>query len=245
MVGDHMTLSVRDLYVERSGHPVVSGVGFALPQGSWCGLIGVNGAGKTTLLNALCGRLEIAAGEVALDGRILARARDRALAVGVSVPSDALPTAPTVERLISEVAKAHGRDPAERMQGLWQALALDEIATHRIGVLSAGQKQRLGLYLAFVGQPHVVLLDEPFNALDPLIAYDLRSALKAWVDGGRILITAMHDLTAVALHCTHGLLLSKGQLVETFGPDQLSIARQDPAGFEARVLERWRQAERI
>ena len=237
-------LLVRNLSVDRGGRPVLAALDFSLPAGVWSGLIGVNGSGKTTLLSALAGRLPTRDGVVALDGVPLAAPKDRAGGIGLSVPAERLPEAPTVARLLAEVARAHGAEvrPA-RLDALWRALALDEIAERPIRILSAGQRQRLGLYLPFMGDPRVVLLDEPFNALDPLIAFDLKTALRGLAADGLTIMTALHDLATVALHCGHGLLLSHGRLVETFGTEALAEARRNPSAFEAEVLERWRRAE--
>ena len=220
-------------------------VGFVVPAGQWCGLIGVNGAGKTTLLRALAGRLPSEAGEVRLNGEVLVSAQARAGRIAISTAPERLPGAVTVGRLTAEVARAHGTEPwPERLVPLAEALALDEIRNQPIHKLSAGQKQRAAIYLTFLGRPEVVLLDEPFNALDPLIAFDLKLALKRLAASGLILITALHDLPTVALHCDRGLLLSQGRLAEAFDPEALQAARDNPGRFEAEVLARWRRAER-
>lgn len=238
-------LQIEGLDVTRGGQRILSDIAFTVPRGAWCSLIGVNGAGKTTLLRAVAGRLAHERGEVQVEGARLDLPRDRARSIGLSVSADRLPAAPTVARLLTEVARAHGV-PArqDHLEPLWRALALDELVDRPIRILSAGQKQRLGIHLAFMGAPSVVLLDEPFNALDPLIAFDLKRVLKAMAADGLTIVTAMHDLAMMALHCSHGLLLSHGRLAEVFDAGALAVARRDPAAFEASVLERWRHAER-
>lgn len=238
-------LKIESLSVARGGQTVLSDIAFTVPRGAWCSLIGVNGAGKTTLLRAVAGRLAHHGGEVQVDGVRLDQPRDRARHIGLSVSPDRLPDAPTVARLLAEVARAHGISARpDHLAPLCRALALDELADRPIRILSAGQKQRLGIHLAFMGAPSVVLLDEPFNALDPLIAFDLKRVLKAMAADGLTIVTAMHDLALMALHCSHGLLLSHGRLAEVFDAGALAIAQRDPAAFEASVLERWRHADR-
>lgn len=238
-------LEVSGVSVRRGGRRVVEDVSFTVPTGQWCGLIGVNGAGKTTLLRAMAGRLPSEAGEVRLNGEVLASAQARAGRIAISTAPERLPGAVTVGRLTMEVARAHGAEPwPEPLARLAEALALDEIKDQPIHRLSAGQKQRAAIYLTFVGAPEVVLLDEPFNALDPLIAFELKRALKRLAASGLILITALHDLPTVALHCDRGLLLSHGRLAEVFDPEALDAARENPGRFEAEVLDRWRRAER-
>ena len=235
---------VSGVSVRRGGRRVVEAVSFAVPTGQWCGLIGVNGAGKTTLLRALAGRLPSEAGEVRLAGETLASSEARAGRIAISTAPERLPGAITVRRLMVEVARAHGAEAwPEPLRQLKAALALDEIADQPIHSLSAGQKQRAAIYLSFLGSPEVVLLDEPFNALDPLIAFALKRALKQLAASGLILITALHDLPTVALHCDCGLLLSQGRLAETYDPAALAAARADPGRFEAEVLDRWHRVE--
>lgn len=238
-------LRIEGLNVAIGGQTILSDIAFAVPRGAWCSLIGVNGAGKTTLLRAIAGRSVHDRGDVQVEGVRLDQPRDRARHIGLSVSPERLPDAPTVARLLAEVARAHGvSERPEHLTPLWRALALDELVDRPIRILSAGQKQRLGIHLAFMGAPSVVLLDEPFNALDPLIAFDLKRALKAMAANGLTIVTATHDLAMMALHCSYGLLLSHGRLAEVFDAEALTDARGDPAAFEASVLERWRHAER-
>ena len=238
-------LKIESLSVARGGQIVLSDIDLEVPRGAWCGLIGVNGAGKTTLLRAVAGRLAQDQGAVCVEGVRLDRPRDRARHIGLSVSPERLPDVPTVARLLAEVARAHGvPERPDQLAPLWRALVLDELIDRPIHILSAGQKQRLGIHLAFMGAPSVVLLDEPFNALDPLIAFDLKRVLKAMAADGLTIVTAMHDLAIMALHCSHGLLLSHGRLAEVFDAEVLAVARRDPAAFEASVLDRWRHAER-
>ena len=237
---------IEDLSVALGSQTVLSDITFEVPRGAWCGLIGVNGAGKTTLLRAVAGRLAHGQGAVHIDGVRLEQPRDRARCIGLSVSPERLPDAPTVARLLAEVARAHGAAMRpDHLAPLWRALVMDELVDRPIRILSAGQKQRLGIHLAFMGAPSVVLLDEPFNALDPLIAFELKLVLKTMAADSLTIVTAMHDLAMMALHCSHGLLLSQGRLAEVFNADALAEARRDPAAFEASVLERWRHAERL
>lgn len=238
-------LRIEGLDVTRGGQAVLSDIAFTVPRGAWCSLIGVNGAGKTTLLRAVAGRLAHERGEVQVEGVVLVLPRDRPRLIGLSVSPERLPDAPTVARLLAEVARAHGvSERPEPLAPLWRALAMEELVDRPIRILSAGQKQRLGIHLAFMGAPSVVLLDEPFNALDPLIAFDLKLVLKAMAADGLTIVTAMHDLAMMALHCSYGLLLSHGRLAEVFDAETLAAAKRDPAAFEASVLERWRHVER-
>jgi ABC-type multidrug transport system ATPase subunit len=105
-----------------------------------------------------------------------------------------------------------------------------------VDALSSGWRQRLALGLAFIGEPRLVLLDEPFNWLDPVAAYNVKDRLTA-LAADRLVITALHDVSTFALRCDHGVLLQDGRVSARFGPSDLAAARADLSGFERGVYE--------
>jgi ABC-type multidrug transport system ATPase subunit len=120
---------------------------------------------------------------------------------------------------------------------LRRALAFDVFFDQRISTLSAGIRQRLAIFCAFLARPRAVLLDEPFNWLDPICAYDTKQALGALVAAeGLTLVTALHDMTSLVQHCGAGLLLSDGQISRRLGPGELAAGRSDYASFEADMI---------
>jgi ABC-type multidrug transport system ATPase subunit len=120
---------------------------------------------------------------------------------------------------------------------LRRALAFDVFFDQRISTLSAGMRQRLAIFCAFLARPRAVLLDEPFNWLDPICAYDTKQALGALVAAeGLTLVTALHDMTSHVQHCGAGLLLSDGQISRRLGPGELAAGRSDYASFEADMI---------
>lgn len=236
-------LDVLGLSVALGGVAVVREVDLALNTGQWCGLVGANGSGKTTLLRCLAGRLAPQAGEIMLDGEAAAKdpAR-RAEHVGLGPQLERLPKGLTPEELMAVLARAAGA-PADDPVALAvrEALGFDRLKARPIGLMSAGQRQRISICCAFVGRPPVVLLDEPFNWLDPAVAHDLKTALKAAVrDHGLALLTALHDTATLAGWCDHGVLMAEGRIVARFDTADLARARQDLTGFEADLVARLR-----
>ena len=224
------------LRIERGGAAVIDGVDLAVDAGCWLGVIGANGSGKTSLLRALAGRLPIAAGRLAIDGCETAEDRAaRASRIGFAPPIEMLPAALRA----GDVLALAGDDLAaalDRLGPLREALAIDGLIDRIIGTCSAGMRQRIAIACAFACGRDAVVLDEPFNWLDPVAAYDVRTALRNMVDDGMLLVTALHDLTTMVAACDRGLLLSAGRVALAIDETALAASRHDPAAFERRMI---------
>ncbi|MBX9816359.1 MAG: ABC transporter [Proteobacteria bacterium SG_bin5] len=229
--------------VERGGRPVVRGLDMRVAPGSWFGLVGANGSGKTSILRAICGRLPFAGGSCRLGGTELIDDRlERARRFGFAPPGERLPDALRGRDLLELVA-GDGATAMARLGGLAPILGLDTLLDRWIGDCSAGMRQRLTLATAFAGGEAVVVLDEPFNWLDPVATFDLRAALRARVDQGLTLITALHDLGTLAAACDAGLMLADGRAVLALDQATLRAAAREPAAFERQMIDRLRSAD--
>jgi ABC-2 type transport system ATP-binding protein len=220
--------------VERQGRRVVDGVDMTVARGSWFGLIGTNGSGKTSLLRALAGRLPLAGGSVLVDGSELAEdRRARALRFGFAPPADNLPESLRARDVLALVGGREGvHSPA-----IHAALCLQPLLDRWVGDCSAGMRQRIAIAAAFAGGQQLVILDEPFNWLDPVAAFDLKAALRGMVDAGVTLITALHDLGTLATACDAGLMLADGRVALDLPAPALRAAAQDPIGFERQTID--------
>lgn len=233
-----MLIEAQDLVVRRGGVAAVNGVSFTAPSGRWTGIVGANGSGKTSLLRGLAGRLEVQRGAIRIDS--VDRTADRAWRarqLGFAPEIAALPASLTGEELFSIIAP-DWRNAVRTggLLGLRDALAFESFLGERIGALSAGMRQRLALFAAFVGAPAAAILDEPFNWLDPVCAYDTRCALRALVDGGLTLCTALHETAALVSSCDEGLLLSEGRVARTLTKADLERGRRDYGAFETEMI---------
>lgn len=240
-----MPVEIRDLLVLREGFPAVDRVTLTLEEGLWTGVVGANGSGKTSLLRALGGRIEAQAGSIVVDGeeRLADRAW-RARAFGFSPDATSLPDTLTGRELFSILASdAPGVADADPLSPLRRALGFDSFIDRRIGTLSAGMRQRLAIFCAFLERPRLVVLDEPFNWLDPICAFDTREALKALVAGEKLtLVTALHEMATLTGHCDRGLLLSQGKVGLELSSSELRAGARDYPAFEARLIGLLRSA---
>lgn len=231
--------------VDRSGTRVVHDVDLSVPAGSWFGLIGANGSGKTSLLRALAGRLPFAAGSCVIDGADLAANRmARAGHFGFAPPPDRLPDALRIRDLL-ELVGGDLDAACDRLGPVRAALGIDQLLAKWVGDCSAGMRQRAAIALAFAGGQQLVILDEPFNWLDPVAAFDLRQALRAMVDGGLTLVTALHDLGTLATACDEGMMLADGRVALAIDRAARAEAAQSPQEFERRTIDLLRSGSNV
>lgn len=224
-------LTVRDLGVALAGKPILKGVGFTAPSG-WFGVLGINGSGKTTLLKALCARWPLTSGTIVWEGRdMTGDEAGRAQGFGFAPPVETLPLGLTGGELIRLLAGLRGCEATEPA-AIHAALGIARLNDVMIGKMSSGMKQRISVFCACLGAPRLLLLDEPFNWLDPVAAYDLKIALHAYAEG-RTVITALHDVATFVGHCASGILLHDGQVHRAFATE--AMAGRDIAALESEI----------
>lgn len=235
-------VSIERLSVRRGSDRVVHDIDLKVTEWCWVGLIGANGSGKTTLLRAMAGRLPIESGRCVIDGMDLSSARDaRARHFGFAPPADRLPDALRVDNCLQLVGGTLDQ-ALVRLGPLRRALGIDALLHRWIGDCSAGMRQRVAIALAFVEGRRIVILDEPFNWLDPVAAYDVKQALRSMVDDGLTLLTALHDLATLVTACDAGLMLADGRVALTIDRPMLVNAAENPVAFERRTIDLLRSA---
>ncbi|MBX3593971.1 ABC transporter ATP-binding protein [Sphingomonas sp.] len=229
-------LDLVDLRVDRGGRSVVRDLSASVESGHWLGVVGANGSGKTTLLRAVSGRLPIAAGRCAIEGQEMAADRSaRANRIGFAPPIERLPGLLTVRALLEIAGEALDRQ-RDRNADLWAALGIDGLLDRAIGESSSGMRQRAAIALAFARPMPIVVLDEPFNWLDPVAAFDTRAALANLVRAGTTLLTAVHDLTTLCGACDHGVVMAGGAISLELDRETLRAGSRDIDGFEREMI---------
>ncbi|OOG51394.1 ABC transporter ATP-binding protein [Rhodanobacter sp. C01] len=209
-------LRLDQLSRRRAGRPAVQNLSLTLPRGQVLGLLGVNGAGKSTTLSMIAGALRPDSGSIQLNGMDFLEQPELARELIGWLPERA-PLWP--ELTVSEHLDAHGHLRGLRGAVLKQAraaiierLELQPLARRLAGVLSQGQRQRLGLACALLHKPALLVLDEPANALDPVQVAALRSLIREQAAAGTAVILSTHLLTEVTAVCDRVAILHDGTL---------------------------------
>jgi iron complex transport system ATP-binding protein len=219
-------LEAQGVTVVRGGRAIVDDVSLTMAAGQFVGLIGPNGAGKSTLMAALAGLLRVDSGAVRIDGAAVQSLDRRALArTRAYLPQNPRAEWPvSVERLVAlgltPQLPAFGSLPAEMQARVAAVIEAVDLAEHRdqpATTLSGGELARAMLARAMVGDPTVLLVDEPLAGLDPRHALDGIARLRRLADGGKLVLAAMHELTLAARCTTHIAVMHEGRLV-AFGP---------------------------
>jgi ABC-2 type transport system ATP-binding protein len=244
-------LVVRDLRKSYGGKLALAGVSFDVARGV-TGVLGPNGAGKTTLMRCLAGISGWDTGRVVVRG-IETESHPRAARrmVGFMPERVSFPSEGRVEPYLRFAAAAKGISRGGRQAAVDLAMSragLDHVRSRILGNLSKGYRQRVGLAQAMVGEPRLVILDEPSAGLDPLSVLDVRETLSAYASHHLVLLST-HTLTEARLLCDRLIVLGAGSIVYD-GPTAglahdghvrevrlLVRAGDDPAQFERLVGE--------
>jgi len=190
----------------------VDRLSFELPGGSITGFLGPNGAGKTTTLRMLLGLVTPTSGTATIDGRRYVDLDAPARRIGAVLEASSFhPSRRAIDHL-GVLASASGL-PRRRVTDALEQVGLAAHANRRVGGFSLGMRQRLGLAAAMLGEPDVLILDEPANGLDPEGVHWLRSFLRSQSDAGRTVVVSSHLLAEVAQTVDHVVVLNRGRLV--------------------------------
>jgi ABC-2 type transport system ATP-binding protein len=176
------------------------------------GFLGPNGAGKTTTLRCLLGLVTPTSGSATFDGTPYARLADPTGTVGAALEAIGFHPGRTGRDHLRVLAKAAGL-PARRVEEVLAQVGMTETATRRAGEYSLGMRQRLQLAAALLGDPDVLVLDEPANGLDPEGIAWLRGFLRHRADSGGTVLVSSHVLSEVEQTADDVVILARGRLV--------------------------------
>lgn len=200
---------------KRFGDAVaVDGVDLRVPRGCAFGYLGPNGAGKTTLIRVLLGLTRADAGSMALLGYEVPRHRDLALArVGAIVDEPRFHAHLTGRENLWILASA--REPAarDRIGPALERVGMSTRADDRVAKYSMGMRQRLGVAACLLGDPQLLILDEPMNGLDPAGMHDMREMIRSFVAEGRTVVLSSHLLDEVERTCDAVAIVDRGRIV--------------------------------
>ena len=215
-IGGIVLIQVKNISKRYGDHFAVKGISFHIERGKIYGLLGANGAGKSTTMNIITGCLSATDGQVTIDGKdILSEPIEAKKKIGYLPEIPPLYTEMTPLEYLTFVAEAKGVPPELTARQVKEALSLtgtDAVADRLIRNLSKGYKQRVGIAQALLGNPEVIILDEPTVGLDPKQMIEIRNLIKE-LGKTKTAIVSSHILSEISAICDHVMIISHGRLV--------------------------------
>ncbi|MCZ6940958.1 ABC transporter ATP-binding protein [Bacillus mycoides] len=222
-------LSVRDLKKVIGKKTLVEDISFDVKQGEVFGFLGPNGAGKTTTIRMLVGLIKATEGTISIGGySIKENFREAMRQIGSIVENPELYTYLTGWENLKQFARMLGDIPDERIIEIAKMVHLDERIHDKVKTYSLGMKQRLGIAQALLGNPKLLILDEPTNGLDPAGIRELREFIHKLVkEENMSVFISSHLLSEVQLICDRVAIIHKGKMITVAPIEELIKTASD------------------
>ena len=209
----------------------VKDLSFEIPEGHVYGVLGPNGAGKSTTMNMMTGCLSPTEGQVLIDGfDIFEEPEEAKKRIGYLPEQPPLYMHETPEeylRFVGEAKGVRGQELTRQIDEVIEKTRIADVRRRRISALSKGYKQRVGIAQALLGNPGVIILDEPTVGLDPIQIIEIRDLIRE-LGRDHTVILSSHILSEVQTLCEKILIIAKGELVAFDCPENLEAKMQCP-----------------
>ncbi|MDE6690933.1 MAG: ABC transporter ATP-binding protein [Clostridia bacterium] len=216
-------IEIKDLRKSYGANAVLKGINLTVRSGEIMALLGVNGAGKTTTLECVEGLRSYDSGTVTVNGKI-----------GIQLQSSALPAHIKPMEAVKLFAKWH----KTALDGdMLKALGIDGLTKKKYADLSTGQKRRLHLALALIGNPDIIILDEPTAGLDVEGRVSLHEQIRALKSQGKTIILATHDMAEVEDLCDRIAVLTDGEIVFVGTVDEFTGSGGERVSLEQHFID--------
>ncbi len=209
-------IEIAGLTKRYGGRTAVDGLTFTVEPGRVTGFLGPNGAGKSTTMRMILGLDRPDAGRVRVGGRPYVAAPWPMREVGALLDARAVHGSRTARDHLLWLAHSNALR-TERVDEVLRLVGLDSVARQRAGTFSLGMSQRLGIAAALLGDPKVLLFDEPVNGLDPEGIKWIRELMRGLADDGRTVLVSSHLMSEMALTADHLVVIGRGRLIADVG----------------------------
>lgn len=231
-------IEVKNLVKRYGNHLALDNVSFTIEKGEVVGFLGPNGAGKSTTMNIITGYLSSTDGEVLVDGLSVLEEPEKAKQkIGYLPEVPPLYTDMTVNEYLNfvcDLKKIPSAKKAEVIARVTKQVRISDVRKRLIRNLSKGYKQRVGIAQALIGDPEVLILDEPTVGLDPKQITEVRDLIKNLSEEHTLIISS-HILAEVQAVCDRVIIINKGRIVATDTPDNLAKTAIKSNKLEIRV----------
>jgi ABC-2 type transport system ATP-binding protein len=205
-------IEVENLSKRYGDKLAVDRLSFSVPAGTVTGFLGPNGAGKSTTMRMIAALDRPTTGRVLVNGKDYRAASAPMAELGILLEAKAVHTGRSARNHLLALAQTNGV-PRRRVGELIEMVGLTDVAAKRVGGFSLGMGQRLGIASALLGDPRVVILDEPVNGLDPEGVLWVRNLLKALAADGHTVFVSSHLMSEMALTATRLVVIGRGRLI--------------------------------
>ena len=231
-------IEVRNLTKKYGDHKAVDSLSFTVEQGEILGFLGPNGAGKSTTMNMITGYISASEGTVEIDGHdIFEEPEEAKKCIGY------LPEIPPLYgdmrlreylKFVAELKKVKKSERKNTLDEVMKLTSIKEMENRLIKNLSKGYKQRVGLAAALIGNPEVLILDEPTVGLDPKQIIEIRDLIRDLAKNHTVILSS-HILSEVAAVCDRVLIINKGKKIVIDTPENLSRRMGGSSGVEMKI----------
>lgn len=205
-------ISLKQVSKSFSGRRVLSGISLNVEKGSTVGIVGANGSGKSVLFNLICGFLIPDSGHVCVRGQVLGKGRDFPENMGVLINSPGFIGLNTGLQNLRYLAGIRGVAGDKEIRSAMQKVGLDPEDKTKVEHYSLGMKQKLGIAQAIMENQDILILDEPFNALDYKTCNDIKEIIRILQAEGRTILMTSHNYDDLETLCTHIYAIDEGKL---------------------------------
>ncbi|MBV9315164.1 MAG: ATP-binding cassette domain-containing protein [Pseudonocardia sp.] len=232
-------IEVQNLTKRFGDMTAVDGLTFRAEDGLVTGFLGPNGAGKTTTMRLMLGLDNPSTGWARIDGKPLAAHASPLRVVGALLNASSVAPSMTAKAHLRWFARA-GAIPDTRVNEVLEQVGLSSVGTRRVGAMSLGMRQRLGIAAALLGDPGTFILDEPINGLDPEGVVWVRTLLKKLAREGRAVLVSSHLMSEMQLTADKVVVIGRGRLMA-----ELSVSELQGGSQRTPIRVRAAQPERL
>ena len=236
-------IEVRNLTKRFGSKVAVDDLTFTVEPGRVTGFLGPNGAGKSTTMRVILGLDRPQGGTATIEGRAYRDLPDPLRTVGALLEAKSVHSGRSARNHLLFLAQTQGL-PARRASEVLDLVGLTEVAGKRAGGFSLGMSQRLGIAAAMLGDPRVLLLDEPVNGLDPEGVLWVRNLMKYLAGQGRTILVSSHLMNEMAVTADHLIVIGRGRLIAAASTADV-IARGTEKSVRVRTPDAAKMAELI
>ena len=241
-------IEVTNLTKRYGPHTAVDNISFSVPKGEIVGFLGPNGAGKTTTMNILTGYLSATEGDVIIDGTDILEAPEQVKRrIGYLPENPPVYGEMTVREFLNFVCRIKHvpkGEIRERVEGGLHTVGIVEVFNRRIGNLSKGYRQRVGLAQALMGNPEILILDEPTAGLDPKQIIEIRKLIRKLGEDRTVLLSS-HILHEVSAICKRIMIIHNGRIVADGEPATIGAGLFDTSQLVLTAVADGQTTEKI